>query len=155
MLEKTLILGIGNPILSDDGVGIKIVRRIAEQTSRKDIEIKETCVGGFSIIDEIAGYQKVIMVDAVRTREGKPGNIYRFTPDDFKSSIHLSTPHTIDFATAMTLAQKYGYDLPESIEIYGIEVEDTTSFGEDCTPRIRDAACKVVDEILENLNETS
>lgn len=152
MLKKILILGIGNPILSDDGVGIRVIKEIEKQTSRQDIEIKEINAGGFSIIDEIVGYQKVIIVDAVKTRNGEPGSVYRFAPDDFKSTMHLSTPHTINFATAITLAEKYGYKLPESIEIYGIEVEDNTSFGEKCTPKVIDAASRVVDEILENLN---
>ncbi len=154
MSEGTLILGMGNPILSDDGAGIRAVQEIAKRTLKKDIEIKETNVGGFAVIDEIVGYRNVVIVDAVKTKDGKPGSIYRFTPADFKATVHLSTPHTINFATAMALAEKYGYDLPESIEIYGIEVEDTTSFGESCSPRIEDAACRVADEILKTLNET-
>lgn len=151
MREKTLILGMGNPILSDDGAGIMVVQKIAKRTSREDIETKETNVAGFSVIDEIAGYGKVIIVDAVKTKNGKPGRIYRFSPTDFKSTMHLSTPHTIDFGTAIALAEKYGYNLPESIEIYGIEVEDNTSFGESCTPRVRDAVDRVVDEILKRV----
>ena len=152
MSGRILILGMGNPILSDDGVGIKIVQEIARRTHRKNVDVKETNAAGFSIIDEVMGYRRVIIVDAVKTKNGEPGSIYRFSPDDFKSTIHLSSPHTINFATAMTLAEKYGYELPESIEIYGIEIQDSTSFGEDCTPRVKEAANRVVDEILKELD---
>jgi hydrogenase maturation protease len=155
MRKKTLILGMGNPILSDDGVGVKIVQDLAGRISDKDVDIEEASIGGFSIIDRIAGYKKVIIVDAIKTRDGQVGSIRKFTPTDFKATMHLSAPHTIDFGTAMALAEKYGYELPESILIYGIEIEDNTSFGEDCTPLVRDAVQRAADEILKNLGVSS
>jgi len=142
---------MGNPILSDDGAGIMVIQEISKRLLNQDIEVRETNTAGFAIIDEIAGYTHVIIVDAVKTRKGEPGTIHRFTPTDLKSTAHLSTPHTISFGTAIALAEKYGYDLPQSIEIYGIEVEDNTSFGENCTPRVRNAVNRVVDEILERV----
>jgi hydrogenase maturation protease len=148
---KTLILGMGNPILSDDGAGIMVAQEISRRISDQDIEVKETNIAGFAIIDEIAGYRHVIIVDAVKTKKGIPGTIHRFTPADFRCTAHLSTPHTISFGTAIALAEKYGYDLPKSIEIYGIEVEDNTCFGESCTPKVRNAVHRVVDEILKRV----
>jgi len=151
MQKKTLILGMGNPILSDDGVGIRIVQYLAGRISDENVDVAETSVGGFSIIDRIAGYKKVIIVDAIKTGDEQVGSIRKFTPADLKATMHLSSPHTIDFATAITLAEKYGYELPESILIYGIEIEDNTSFGESCTPLVRDAVYRAADEILKHL----
>src|SRR4030066_253399 len=97
---KTLILGIGNPILSDDGVGFLVAERLKEALkTRKDITVKETSVSGLSLLDEITGYERLIIVAAIQTRDGKPGDIYRLTPADFNVG-RMAVIHDVGFFSA-------------------------------------------------------
>jgi len=95
MALKTLVLGMGNTILSDDGVGIYVVRELAERLEREDVDFAEGSVGGMRILDIVGGYKRVIMVDAIQTREGRPGEIYRLTPQQFRLSLHAGSSHDL------------------------------------------------------------
>ncbi|MGD8245396.1 MAG: hydrogenase maturation protease, partial [Anaerolineae bacterium] len=70
---RTLVLGMGNTILCDDGIGIYVVRQVAQRFQRENVDFSEASVGGLRILDVIGGYKRVIMVDAIQTRDGKPG----------------------------------------------------------------------------------
>ncbi|OQX52354.1 MAG: hypothetical protein B5M53_08815 [Candidatus Cloacimonas sp. 4484_209] len=65
-MKRTLILGLGNPILSDDAVGIRTVEKIEKLVGKKDgIDYVKDSVAGLRILDIINGYDKLIIVDAV------------------------------------------------------------------------------------------
>ena len=69
---KTIILGLGNPILSDDGVGNRVALELEDKLAqRQDVTVIETSMSGLSLIDMLAGYDKAIIVDAIQTTEGK------------------------------------------------------------------------------------
>jgi len=147
---KTLILGFGNTILSDDGVGIKVAQEIKKRIS--DVEVKEASISGLSILEEITGYDRVVVIDSIKTHSGEPGELYKFCLDDFKPTIHLSSPHEVNFATAIELGRKYGYELPNLIDIYAIEIEDDRTFSEECTERIKKAIPDIVEQIIEDMS---
>ena len=82
---KTLVLGLGNPILTDDGVGIHVVRATAAQCPlAMHITCAEASVGGMRLLDLLAGYERVFLVDAIQTRDGEPGQIYTLGPGDLR-----------------------------------------------------------------------
>ena len=94
---KTLILGLGNAILSDDGVGIYVVRELRDRVNRREVEVVETGLAGLRLLDLLTGYDKAIIVDAIESGEGSAGDIYRLTPIDFEAAKHLSSVHDMDF----------------------------------------------------------
>jgi len=150
---KTLILGLGNPILSDDGVGNRVALELEDKLAqRQDVTVMETSMSGLSLIDLLAGYDKAIIVDAIRTAEGKAGQIYRLTSDAFNNTRHVSSPHDVNFATALELGNKLGISMPKQIVIYAIEVDDISTFGEEFTPRVKQAIPKCVKTIIKELN---
>lgn len=150
---KTLILGLGNPILSDDGVGNRIAQELEGRLAHQDITVVETSIAGLSLIDLLAGYDKAFIIDAIQTVEGKAGQIYRLTPDAFNDTRHASSPHDVNFATALELGKRLGIPLPGEIVIYAIEVSDTTTFSEKCTPEVSETIPKCVKMIIKELNE--
>ncbi len=86
---KTLILGIGNTALTDDGVGCKVAQRLEKRLrGRSSITVKETAVSGLSLLDEITGYERLIIIDAIQTRGGKPGAIYKLSPERLQNRAH-------------------------------------------------------------------
>jgi len=150
---KTLVLGLGNPILSDDGVGIKVVHEVANQSNSPQVTVAETSTAGLSLLDSIVGYDKVIIIDAVQTREGHAGQIYRMGLQDFSSAKHFSSPHQINLVTALELGKMLDLAMPQEITIFAVEAKDITNFSEKCTPEVERAIPEVVKMVLEELSE--
>ncbi len=148
-----MILGLGNPILRDDGVGNRVAQELeAKLAQRQDVTVMETSLSGLSLIDLLAGYDKAIIVDAIQTAEGKTGQIYRLNPDAFNNTRHVSSPHDVNFATALELGNKLGIAMPKQIIIYAIEVNDVSNFGEEFTPGVQRAIPKCIKHIIKELN---
>ena len=74
---KTLILGLGNPILSDDSVGFRVVQGLRANFSCPDLTLMESSTSGLGLLDLITGYDKVIIIDAIKTGSGQAGEIYK------------------------------------------------------------------------------
>jgi hydrogenase maturation protease len=146
-MNKILIHGIGNEILTDDGIGPKLVKRLRDTTSNKDIDYNTAFLGGLDVLEYIQGYQKVIFIDAIRTREGIPGTVYRLSPEDFNKTIHLSSVHDVSFLTAIDLGKKLGLDMPGSIHIVAIEIVEDRIFDENFTPQIQGKYNAIFNEV--------
>jgi hydrogenase maturation protease len=150
---KTIILGLGNPILRDDGVGNRVALELEDKLAqRQDVTVMETSMSGLSLIDLLAGYDKAIIIDAIQTAEGKAGQIYRLTPDAFNNTRHASSPHDVNFATALELGNRLGMAMPKQILIYAIEVADVSTFSEKCTPAVSRAIPACIKMITRELN---
>jgi hydrogenase maturation protease len=152
---KTLVLGLGNPILTDDGVGIHVARALAAGNHKglplqDNVAFAEASVGGLRLLDAIAGYDRVILVDAIQTRDGKPGDVYRLRPNDLRRSLHSGSTHDLTLSGALALGRGIGMALPEedAITILAVEVEDVLTFGETCTPAVAAAIPQVVQTVL-------
>jgi hydrogenase maturation protease len=148
---KALVLGIGNPILSDDGVGIEVAREVEKNLNDPQITVSETSAAGLSLLDSMLGYDKIIIIDAIQTKEGKPGQIYRMKPEDFSSAKRLSSPHQINLVTALELGKMLNLAMPREITVFAIEAQDLATFSEKCTPEVEKAIPEVVKMVLENL----
>jgi len=153
MRPATLVLGLGNPILTDDGVGIHVVRAVAARCRRDGVTFAEASVGGLRLLDVIAGYERVIMVDAMQTGEGQPGDIYRLHPNELRASLHSGSTHDLSLPGALALGRGMGMTLPndEAIVIVAVEVEDVLTFGETCTPTVAAAIPRAVEAVLAKL----
>ncbi len=144
---NTLILGIGNLILTDDGVGIKIAQRLKEE--RPELEVVETGEAGLTLLDLIVGYDRLIIIDSIKTGQGKPGQVYKLELEDLKPAMDFSSSHGIDIATAFKLGQSLGYRMPKSVSIYAVEMKDNTTFGERCTEEVEERIPFIVQQIID------
>jgi hydrogenase maturation protease len=148
---KTLVLGLGNSILCDDGVGIRVAHEVANQLSNPQVTVVETSAAGLSLLDYIVGYDKVIIIDAIQTREGQAGQTYRMGTADFSFTKHFSSPHQINLVTALELGKMLNLAMPQEVVVFAVEAEDITSFSEKCTPKLEKAIPRVVKMVLEEL----
>ncbi|WP_309493216.1 hydrogenase maturation protease [Candidatus Hecatella orcuttiae] len=150
---KTLILGVGNEILGDDGIGIQVARDLKKRLRRRtDIDVKEASAGGLRLIEEMLDYDKVIVVDAIATGKTEVGRIFRLSPSEFDSTRHLSSSHDLNFATALRLGENYAPNrMPKEIVVYAIEIKDFSVFTKRITAKVREAGLRVVDAILKEL----
>jgi len=154
--KMTVILGLGNPILTDDGVGIYVARKlddILRATNHESrVTIKEASLGGFNFIDLLAGYDRAAIIDAIHTKNGKPGEFYELDTNALKPSYRISSLHQIDLPTACILAEKMKIHFPKEIAIFVMEVKDEFSFGEKPTQEIKEAIPRMAKFIFENLS---
>ena len=145
--KKILILGLGNEILSDDGIGPRLVKDLAKKNNEENIEFATSCCGGLEIMGCIHGYMKVIFIDAIRTLNGNPGNIFHFVPADFSETSNLSNLHDINFITALHLGEILELDLPSDLHIIAVEIIEDREFSERLTPNME----IIYPEILEKV----
>lgn len=149
---KTLVLALGNPFLSDDGVGFHVARALDGRFDRQEVAVAETSLAGLSLLDLLVGYDRAIIIDAIQTKEGKVGQVYRLEPEAFVATRHASTPHDINLATALELGNRLGLALPQQITIFAVEVEDVATFSDRCTRKVEEAIPVVADMVAQELN---
>jgi hydrogenase maturation protease len=149
---KTLILGLGNDILADDGVGLHVVRELKRKINDKDITVIEASLAGLGLLDLIVGYETVIIVDAIQTKQGKIGKIHRLDSSSLITTRHTASTHNVNFASALELGRKLELAIPEKIIIFAIEAADVNTFSEECTPSVKNSIPRCVDKILKEIN---
>lgn len=149
---KTLVLGLGNSILSDDGVGIYVAREIKNALNREEIAVAEASLAGLGLLDLLVGYDRAIIIDATQTSGGKVGQIRRLNSNVLDATRHTASTHNVNFATALELGRQLGLDLPQQIVIFAIEVADVSTFSEECTPEVKKAIPKCVEMVIQETN---
>ena len=152
---KTLLVGMGNPYLSDDAVGIRLVRDFRQRLGRiPNLDVMEECsMGGLTFLDLLDGFRRLIVVDSIRTKGGIPGRWYRFTAERLRETMNISNIHDVNFATALELGHRMGMKIPAEREthIFAVEIIDNYTFGEQLTDEIERAYPIYSEEIFDDL----
>ena len=144
---STLILGIGNPILSDDAVGIKIAQQLEEE--KPDLTVEQTNEAAIALIDLITDYDRLIIIDSIKTGQGKAGELYKLTLEDFKPNNDFTSSHGMDIATAFEVGKSLGCRMPQSVSIYAVEIKDNENFSEQCTKEVAERLPVIVQQIID------
>jgi hydrogenase maturation protease len=154
---NTRIIGLGNSILTDDGVGIyasrEIGRRLAD-SSTADIDIVETETAGFDLMELMAGWSHVILIDAVQFDNLNPGTVIRIDPKDLHTSLRLRSVHDIDLPTVLELGRMMGLKMPSRLTIFGIQAEDALTLGESLTDAATQGMHEAVDLVLSEIRDS-
>jgi hydrogenase maturation protease len=145
---KILVLGLGNHYLSDDSAGLRVIHQLRDRIDRPDVAFAEMGVSGLGLLEEIIGYNKLVLIDSIKTRQGKPGQVYKLRLEDLNPSMDFCSSHGIDFATVIELGKRLSYQIPEEISIYAIEIEDNSTFSEQCTPDVEKIIPVVTEQII-------
>jgi hydrogenase maturation protease len=143
--------------MADDRVGIHVARMIqAELHQRADVVVKELSVSGLRLVEEMLGFDHVIIVDSHTGKETEPGRIRKFAPVDFTDTIHPGIPHGINFATALEFYRSLEPEkIPEAIEIYTIDIDPEPTFGEQLSPTVEKASADLVKLIVQELTASA
>jgi hydrogenase maturation protease len=151
---KTLIIGLGNPLVSDDSVGLRVVERLKPLLSdRSDVEVSEDYWGGLRLMERMIGFDRAIVVDAIQTGAAA-GTIHLLTPEGIATQRSASA-HDVNLSTALEFGRQAGARLPENrrIQLVGIEAADTLTFSEECTPAVEAAIPRAVEAVLKALRD--
>jgi hydrogenase maturation protease len=149
---KTLVLGMGNPILRDDCIGLRVLEELEGLFFDSDVTLQTSTLAGMNLLECLIGFDRAILVDAIQTG-GEPGSVYRLSPQDFIARHALPHLHNSDFFQALNLARGLIPDIPNDVVIIGIEVKDVSNFGEDLTPEVERSIPLAVGQILQIVKE--
>lgn len=131
---RTRVIGLGNTLLTDDGVGVyvarEVARRLEEDGREKVADIVESEVAGFGLMELIAGWERIILIDSIQFAGMVPGTVVRLDPRDLHTSLRIRSVHEIDLPTVLELGHRIGLDMPRHVTVLGIQAEDACTFGE-------------------------
>lgn len=149
MPDKIKIIGMGNELFGDDGIGILIAEKLSIVLKSNDlISIESTNWGGFRIIDLLAGYDYAIIIDAISTGKDEIGFITRYKAEDFINSLRMVSFHDINLGTAIHLAESLNIHFPNEIIVFTIEIAYQKILNESISREIKSAAEKCIKLIL-------
>jgi hydrogenase maturation protease len=155
---NTLVIGLGNPILTDDGVGVRVAYAVEEllgAAAVQDVVVTEAGVGGLRLMEMMIGYDRVILIDALAVQNGeRPGTIHRLTLDDLRDispTQHSASAHDTSLVTALEAGYLLDMRLPKDIVIYAIEVENVTDFNDEPTAAVAEAVPAAAAAVLSEL----
>jgi len=149
---RTLVLGLGNPIVSDDSVGLRVAAELRSHLAgNPEIEVDEDYWGGLRLMERMIGYDRAVVIDAIQTG-ALPGTIHRLRTDDLPTQRSTSA-HDASLPTALALGRQAGVHLPpdEAVVLVAIEVADILNFGEQLTPEVEAAIPPAVTLVMEIL----
>lgn len=159
---KTIVIGLGNPILGDDGVGWKVAEEVKKQLTSpltpllkgEGNVVDVTCLslGGLGLMEHLIGYQRAILIDAFQV-EDDPGSILILKLSDLPnySAYHTASAHDTSLQNAIELGRSMGADLPDDVEVVGISTKRVYDFSEELSPPVADAvpfAARIVTDLL-------
>lgn len=154
---EILIIGLGNPILGDDGVGWAAAREVEQRLRAKksNIEVDYLSLGGLSLMERLIGYERVILIDSLTTGARAEGEVVVFTLDDFAdiTSGHTTAAHDTSLKTALAVGRKLGAALPEDkdIHVVAVEAKQVYDIQEGLTPLIAAAVPAAVRQVFDIL----
>jgi hydrogenase maturation protease len=151
---KILVLGLGNPLVSDDSVGLRVAEALKPLLAdRPDVEVSEDYWGGLRLMERMIGFDRAIIIDAICSGAA-PGTVHRMTPNSI-STQRSASAHDVNLPTALEFGRTAGVELPtnEHIVLIGIEAEDVLNFSEKCTPAVEAAIPLAVQAVMETIHE--
>ena len=160
---KTLIIGLGNPILGDDGVGWKIAQEVEQQLSSSilgpsSVIVECFALAGISLMEQMIGYERVILIDSLNTGKHPQGTVVTFTLDELADLTygHSASAHDLSLKNALVMGRSMGASLPDdkNLHVVAVEAQHIYEFGEALTPKIEAAVPIAVDEVFKLLGET-
>jgi hydrogenase maturation protease len=150
--NSLLILGFGNPFMSDDGIGVLVVRSLANRNLPSHVKLFEAGTPGWGLPNILEGWKSVIMIDAVDMGQS-PGAWRRFYPEQVRLIAQGETLslHQPDLADGLALTQALGM-LPESIVLYGVQLA-SLEFGDTISPALLAALPEMVEHVYQEIWE--
>lgn len=152
---RVVVLGLGNPVVSDDRVGLAVAAAVAallEESPVPGVDVLISTRGGFELIDLLNNYGRAILIDCLALPSPTPGLLRRLSLDDVAGCARLVNAHEISITEAYRLAALLGISMPGDLEILAIEGGDTTTISEQMTPQVAAAVQPLAREIHSRLS---
>ena len=152
---KVLIIGLGNPILGDDGVGWNIAQVISRRLNADyRVEIDCLAVGGLRLMERMLGFKHVILLDSIETGNVPYGTVRSFSLDDLENPSlgHSGSAHDTSLVTALQTAREMGAEVPEQIDIVAVEIPSALEFSQHLSPDVAAAVEVAAQQVMDLLD---
>lgn len=151
-MASTLVVGLGNPILGDDGVGWRVAEQVRACLGHADVDVLCLSLGGLALMEHLAGYRRAVIVDAMTTG-AEPGSLHRISANEMDELgvQHTASVHDLSLMSALAFGREMGLDLPEDIRVVGVEARPEFEFGECLGEAVGRAVPLAVAAVLEAL----
>jgi hydrogenase maturation protease len=147
---KTIIVGLGNPILGDDGVGWKVAEEVKQQMdSASLVDVDFLSLGGISLMEHLIGYERAILIDAV-TSDQAIGLVIVSNLNEMPdySAFHIASAHDTSLQNALKLGKSMGVSLPKEVIVIGIATDRIYDFSESLSPAVAGAVSKATKLVI-------
>lgn len=153
---KTIVIGLGNPILGDDGVGWAVVSRLRPQIESFGAEVDWMAEGGLGLMERVVGYERLIVVDSLETGQFPTGTVVTLKLDDLPNPFigHMGSAHETNLRTALELGRNLGAQVPDQVDIVAIESPYVYDFSEALSAEIESAVPQAASCVLALLEES-
>ena len=153
---KTLVIGLGNPILGDDGVGWRVAEEVERQLSGQVVDVDRLSLGGISLMEHLIGYDRAILIDAFALDE-PIGSILVLKLSDLPkySAFHTTSTHDTSLQNAIELGKSMGAHLPDDVTVVGIATKHVYDFSETLSPPVAEAVPQAAHIVLNLLKQTA
>jgi len=147
---RSLVVGMGNPLLRDDAVGIRLAAFLRGQLGDAPglSYVEECSAGGLEILDLVTGHDRLVLLDSIKAG-GSPGSWYRFDGGALRETMNLRNVHDTNLATALELGRRLGLTIPAEgeVHVFAVEVEDNLTFDERMTDALEERFPEYASEI--------
>jgi hydrogenase maturation protease len=148
-LKPVLVVGIGNILLRDEGVGVYVVQEMAKRELPENIELLDGGTSGVDLIEHLAHRPKVIVVDSVKMEDIAPGTVYRFSMDELvRQRTDSLSLHELGILESLHMAYQLGCG-PGEVVLFGIVPKTLRPPAMELSPELVAIVPKVIDLVLE------
>jgi hydrogenase maturation protease len=153
---RTVVLGLGNPVLSDDAAGLAVaaeLQRLLAEAPVRGVDVLVSTRAGFELIDILRGYARAVIVDCIVLPDPRPGRVCRLAVDDVSGCARLVNAHEMSVGTTFRLAERMGVPMPGEVEIIAVEAGDASTIAEGLTPAVQATVGPLAREIYDRLKQ--
>ena len=155
-LPKWIVVGLGNPILGDDGIGWVIAEQVRAELSEHpqpagaSVDVICLALGGLSLMEHLADYDRAVLIDSIQTGRDPPGTVYTFPLEALPTHTyhHVTAAHDTSLQTALQVGRSMGIHLPDEIWVVAIEAHQVHDFTEKITPEVEAAIPEAIQQVL-------
>ncbi|NNG15668.1 MAG: hydrogenase maturation protease [Gemmatimonadales bacterium] len=158
MADRWLVLGLGNPILGDDGVGWHVADAVEQSLNGLSgtVMVERAALGGLHVMERLIGYDRAIILDAIHTGRHAVGRVSLLPLEDLPDPVagYTNSSHDTSLRTALEVGRTLGARLPEHVTIVAVETTREYDFSEELSPSVRAAVPRAAALVLDTLDWT-
>lgn len=155
---KTLVLGLGNELYGDDGIGIQVIRLLREEAKKmpargfQNVDLEECSLSGLALLDVIVGYDRLVLIDTVKLKAPRPGRIQVLGETDIRA-LPGPSPHYVSVPQTIEIGRSLGLHMPSLIQVVAVEAKNIHSLGEGLSEEMKENLPAIAEKVKEVLRK--
>lgn len=148
---NTIVIGLGNPLRGDDGLGIEAAMLLACQVDDDGVAVMLSHTGGLSLAEMMVGYERAILLDAMSTGAHEPGHIKELTLEQASGTNNSTSTHDTSLGVALEALRQLGQPVPHEVILIGMEALRMDDICDTLSDEIRAALPSMVERAMSHI----